>query len=97
MVEVVVVQEMGLMGGGGGGVGSGCCEGGNVGGRWWLKWWWRVVSAVAKWRRADPVLRRDLRYMVWDTESEFLAFTYCFMYFFLALHLDTLSSLSTLE
>lgn len=93
-VVEVVVQDMGLNGGGGlGGRGGG--EGFDGSG-WWC-WWWRLVSAVANWRRAEPVLRRDLMYMLWAAEKACLAFTNCFMYLFLALHLDTISSLSNLE
>lgn len=89
--EVVVVHDMGLNGGGGLGSGGGGGEGFDIG------WWWRLVSAVANWRRAAPVLRRDLIYMLWAAEKACLAFTNCFMYLFLALHLDTISSLSNLE
>lgn len=43
------------------------------------------------------MLRSDLIYMLWAAEKACLAFTNCFMYLFLALHLDTISSLSNLE
>lgn len=62
-----------------------------------VRWRWRVASPLANWRRADPVLRRARRYMACETENPCLAFTNCFMYLFLALQRDTISSLSTLE
>lgn len=89
----VHVSELGLIGGGGGG-GGGEEGGGSGSGAWW---WWRLVSALANWSRAEPVLRRDRRYKLWAAEKACLALTSCFMYFFLALHRDTISSLSTLE
>ena len=41
--------------------------------------------------------RRDLIYILWAADRACLAFTNCFMYLFLALHLETISSLSILE
>lgn len=94
-MEVVQVEAVGLIGGGGGD-GGGCRRsGGGAGGRWW--WWWRVVSAVANWRRAEPVALRELKYILCDADKDCLALTNCFMYLFLDLHLETVSSLSSLE
>jgi hypothetical protein len=95
-VTDVHVSELGLIGGGGGGGGGGVC-GGWRSWTWWWWWWWRLVSALANWSRAEPVLRSERRYIVCAAEKACLAFTNCFMYFFLALHLDTISSLSILE
>lgn len=68
MVEVVVhVDEVGLIGGGGGGgrgvMGSGGGEGKSGGAWWWSSRWWWWISAVANWRRAEPVVLRDFKYM----------------------------------
>lgn len=96
VVDVVHVCELGLMGGGGGG-GVGGCGDGSVGGKWWVVGWWRVVSTVANWSKAEPVVLKDLKYIICEAEKECLALTNCFMYLFLALHLDTISSFSNLE
>ena len=95
VVVVVQVSELGLIGGGGGGGGVG----GSGGGEGWMggrrRWW--SDSLLENWRRADPVLRSERMYIACEAESDCLALTYCFMYLFLALHLDTISSLSILE
>lgn len=40
---------------------------------------------------------KDLKYMECEAEKKCLALTSCFMYLFLALHLVTFSSFSSLE
>lgn len=57
-----------------------------------------VVSVVVEnCSKAAPVVFKDLKYMLCEAENACLAFTNCFMYLFLALHLETVSSFSNLE